>query len=302
VKGLTKGVGSTARTVVVAVVCALVVGATGAVAAQLITGKEIKNNTIAAKDLKKKLREKIGRSGTVGSPGQAGADGATGPQGPPGTATYSNPEWGVVDRNVIESAVSALRGGPYVPGSSGTPPFGVGSLGINVGNPNEKASFGNEVDFAGDEVADLAEVGYRVYTTGENNGLGNPNMPSITFEIDPNGAGGTSTGFSSLVWIPSANSTSNQWSGYIDATSDGFWGLTGSQFNSPATAENCGLNGPRCTFDQIQDFLATGTGATIYNAQVTKGRDFAFHGAVDGLRINETVFDFEPFGVTETTP
>jgi hypothetical protein len=32
------------------------------------------------------------------------------------------------------------------------------------------------------------------------------------------------------------------------------------------------------------------------------GRDYAWSGAVDGLRINGAVFDFEPFGVQTTTP
>jgi hypothetical protein len=124
-------------------------------------------------------------------------------------------------------------------------------------------------------------------------------MPSISFEIDPNGAGGTTTGYSTLVWLPAANSPANQWSGYLDATTEGFWGLTGGQFNSPPTAANCGINGPRCSFAEVQAFLATGTGAEILTAGISKGRDFAWQGAVDGLRINGTTYDFEPFGVTE---
>jgi hypothetical protein len=34
---------------------------------------------------------------------------------------------------------------------------------------------------------------------------------------------------------------------------------------------------------------------------VSKGRDFAWQGAVDGLRINGTIYDFEPLGV-KTVP
>ena len=40
-----------------------------------------------------------------------------------------------------------------------------------------------------------------------------------------------------------------------------------------------------------------GDGATIYSVSVTKGRDEAWHGAVDGLQINDTVYDFEEHGV-----
>ena len=206
--------------------------------------------------------------------------------------------WGVIARNTIGSPVGVLRAGPF--GSFGVvdaPPSGVGSLGIEVADGTAKIAFGNEVDFYGQSVSGLTAVGFSVYTTGENSALGSPNMPSITLEINPAGAGGTSTTYSSLVWTPAANSTPNGWSGYIDATTTGFWGLTGGQFNSPATLANCGLNGPRCTFAQVQAFLASGTGATIYSVAVAKGRDFAWQGAVDGLRINGMIYDFEPLGV-----
>ena len=184
------------------------------------------------------------------------------------------------------------------------PAFGVGSLGLTVGE-TEKASFGNEVDFIGDDVSALNQVGFRVFTTQENTKAappGTPNMPGIAFEIDPNGAGGTTTNFSSLTWNPATNTAPNVWSAYIDATTSGFWGLTGAQFNSPPTAANCGQNGPRCSFADVQAFLATGTGAKILTAAVGKGRDFAWSGAVDGLRINDIVYDFEPFGTLEGAP
>ena len=35
---------------------------------------------------------------------------------------------------------------------------------------------------------------------------------------------------------------------------------------------------------------------------IGKGRDYAFSGAVDALRINDDVFDFEPFGVYTRNP
>jgi hypothetical protein len=40
----------------------------------------------------------------------------------------------------------------------------------------------------------------------------------------------------------------------------------------------------------------------LYSVQITKGRDNSFQGAVDALRINNTVFDFEEHGVSPTTP
>ena len=49
------------------------------------------------------------------------------------------------------------------------------------------------------------------------------------------------------------------------------------------------------------DFLDDG-GATaqLFSVAISKGTDFAWHGAVDGLRINNTVYDFEEHGVVAT--
>ena len=87
----------------------------------------------------------------------------------------------------------------------------------------------------------------------------------------------------------------------IDAVADPVrhWGLTGAAL---ANGE-CGINGPRCTFEELIDFLDDGApDAAILTVQVGKGRDFAFSGAVDSLVINSEKFDFEPFGVITTTP
>ena len=56
----------------------------------------------------------------------------------------------------------------------------------------------------------------------------------------------------------------------------------------------------RCTWAEILNVLndADGEDAVIsFSVQISKGRDFAFSGMVDGLRINDTLYDFEPFGV-----
>src|SRR6478672_5484607 len=111
-------------------------------------------------------------------------------------------------------------------------------------------------------------------------------MPSITFEINPGLPGKT---YSSLVYMPPTGNV-NAWTTF-DATKVGTWGLTG--FGGTL----CDINGARCSFAQVMDFLAAGNG-TVYTAQITKGRDFAFSGAVDALRINDKTYDFEPFGVS----
>ena len=317
------------KTVAVCAVTALAVGATTATAAKLITGADVKNNSltgadiknlrsgdirdgsIQARDLSAAVRSAIARAGTSGSSGADGATGATGgrgatgtagaagPQGAPGQngkdATISSGNWGVMSRNVIGSPDIDLRGGPAAP------PIGGGSLKflVGAGPPLEKAAYGNEQDFFGDPVSGLAAVGFRVYTTGENSALGNPNMPSITFEIDPN-LTATASNFSSLVFVPGANSASNAWSPYIDATQGaaGFWFMTGAA----GTATACNQT-TTCTLAQVKTALADGGDeALILTAGVTKGRDFSWQGAVDGLRINGEVFDFEESGVKVSAP
>ena len=313
------------------VATAFAVGGTTATAASLITGPQVKNNSLTGLDIKNlasgdvkdgslrlrdlsaEVRQAIEANGSSGvsgsSTGAPGAPGATGANGAPGSngsngpagapgqngrdATISSGNWGVQSRNVIGSPDIDLRGGPA------TPPLGSGSLKFLVdGTPNEtvaeKAAYGNEQDFFGDPVAGLTAVGFRVYTTGENSTRGNPNMPSILFEIDPNHAG-TPSNFSSMVFVPAANSASNAWSPYIDATdaSAGSWFLTGAA----GTATGCNQT-TTCSFTQLQTALADGGDASlILTAGVTKGRDLAWQGAIDGLRINAEVFDFEESGV-----
>jgi len=266
-----------------------------------------------------------GDTGPAGPTGPQGDVGPPGPQGIPGpasAATYTNPEWSVVDRNTNGSPVAALQGGPFVGAAANQkPPFGVGSLGMTVaGAPNfsagppdqrESAQFGNQVDFAGMDFDTITALGFHVFTTGENNGRGTPNMPSIKFEIDPNLESPSSqSGFSTVTFTP-ANSTSNQWSGYIDATMApastsglGFTMTGGASAAQNATPPGTGCNlATPCTFDELKTRLNDGgTPAKIATFAVGKGRDFAWSGAVDGLRLNGTVYDFEPFGVQETTP
>lgn len=210
--------------------------------------------------------------------------------------------WGVITRNTIGSPVAALRYGPYgsfgVTGPSSRPPYGQGSLGIEVADdstslnpPSEKVDFGNEVDFFGDSVLALKQVGFRVFQTNENVGYGGAeNMPNIRFEIDPNLSALPADNYSTMVWVPDAAPVTNRWSPFIDATTTGFWYLTGNETSCTQAAE--------CTFQELKASLNDGGAKpTIYTAAVGKGRDFMWIGAVDGLRINREIFDFEPDGV-----
>ncbi|MEU1535083.1 hypothetical protein [Streptomyces fagopyri] len=222
----------------------------------------------------------------------------------PGGTQGGSDHWGVITRNTIGSPVAALRNGPFgsfgVTGRSARPPYGTGSLGIEVADnstsltpPSEKVDFGNEVDFYRNPVLGLNQVGFHVFQTGENTSHGGPtNMPNIKFEINPN-LSATTTTYSSMVWSPPASPVTDRWSPYLDATTTGTWFLTGNA----GTVTGCNLSTP-CTFPQLKTALNDGGSApTIYTAAVGKGRDNMWAGAVDGLRINRTIYDFEATGV-----
>lgn len=217
----------------------------------------------------------------------------------------SSDHWGVITRNTIGSPVAALRKGPFgsfgVQGRSARPPYGQGSLGLEVADhstsltkPSEQVSFGNEVDFYGDRVLALNQVGFHVFQPSENLTYGGPgNMPYITFEINPNLTSAPTTTYASMVWNSAPSPVVDRWSPYLDATKTGTWYLTGSAGN----ATGCKLSA-QCTFKQLKTALNDGGAQpTIYTAAVGKGRDYMWIGAVDGLRINRTVYDFEADGI-----
>ena len=169
----------------------------------------------------------------------------------------------------------------------------MGSLGIRTGAGTDKASFGNQVDFAGDTLASINTVKYAVYTTGENRAISVGNLPNVSFEVDPNGPTNTaSPNFSTLNFVP-VDAAANAWT-TIDASTAKQWYLTGAA----GTATGCNQT-TYCTLAEVKTALPD---ATIFTAQIGKGRDNVFSGAVDGLQINGDVFDFEPTGVVTTTP
>ncbi|HVW34636.1 MAG TPA: hypothetical protein VHL53_19040 [Acidimicrobiia bacterium] len=233
-----------------------------------------------------------GPAGPQGPQGAPGVQGSQGPQGKPGRdATYAGPHWGVVHRNVIGAGEAGLAA------ETQTPPVGDGALDIHTGGPADKAAFGNEKDFAGMLVKNLTALSYSVFTTAENAALAPNNMPSLAFEIDPN-VSAVDSHYSTMVYTPD-NTTANAWQG-VDAIHDTgkHWGLTGSKF----AGTPCDNSGARCTWQELQNYLNDGgDDATVLTVQITKGRDYAFSGAVDGLVINSKLYDFEPTGVFERT-
>jgi hypothetical protein len=206
--------------------------------------------------------------------------------------------WGVINRNTTGSPTADLRNGPVTPPLGqitplSAPPFGTGSLNLGVAT-GELATFGNEIDFLGQPFS-LTAVGFHVYNLPENVSVDPGNMPNIAIEINPNLTASTDH-FTSAVYFPPPT-LPGAWSNYIDATTTGVWGLTGAEFEG----QTCGINTNRCTWTELQTLLDDGgDAATMFTVAVKKGADFTWHGAVDGLRINSTVYDFEEHGVIAT--
>jgi len=263
---------------IVAIVALVIAAGGGAYAATQINGHNIQNNSIPITKLDKMTQNRVNHS--------------------------AGQHWGVIDRNTIGSGIADLRQGPYgsfgVTGPAAAPPSGVGSLGIQVSdNANsgattpEKVAYGNEVDFYGNPVSGLSQAGFRVFQAQENADINPRNMPNISLEIDPNV--GTSN-YTSMVWVPDAAPVTNRWSGYLDATTTGDWYFTGSA----GTVTGCDQT-TMCSFSAAKSALVTfnnGSGpATIDTVAVAKGRDNTWAGAVDNLRINNKVYNFEPYGV-----
>ena len=102
--------------------------------------------------------------------------------------------------------------------------------------------------------------------------------------------------YTGMVWVPDPAPV-NKWSGFLNAATTGDWYFTNS---AVATATGCDQT-LTCSLAQAKQALVTqndGSGAaTIDTVAVSKGRDDSWAGAVDDLRINNKVYNFEPYGV-----
>ena len=193
-----------------------------------VGSSEVASNSLSAADL--------GTNSVGADEIAAGAVGS-------GEIAYQNPEWAQVDRNTIGSPVAALRAGPY----SGPvhPPFGVGSLGLTVGRTPRRPHSATRSISSAMTCRHSAQVGFRVFTTpGEHLG-GTTRHPqhAVDHVRDRPQRCGRDDDELLVAHLECRRPTPSRtlWSKYIDATSTGFWGLTGAQFNSPPTAANCGL-------------------------------------------------------------
>jgi hypothetical protein len=214
----------------------------------------------------------------------------------PGIVTASH--WGIIGRNTIGGPNAVLREGPY--GRTGStfaatqpPPYGHGSLGIIVGSGAEKIAWGNEKIFAGTRLSSIKTLKYWVFAGMDS--LTGVSLPNITIEADPNVG---PADYTSLVYLPDTSTSPsapatrevNQWQQY-DASADGSrWYATGAT----GGAITCTQASP-CSFTELKAKMPDAV--ISLSLGISKGRDNPFIGAVDGLQVNHTVYDFEFRGV-----
>lgn len=253
-----------------------------------------------------------GATGAKGDTGPAGADGKDGAPGP----RLATGNWGVVNRNTLGSPTALLRNGPLARAAGEVaatvaPPLGSGSLGLLVDdepsttdavNDAEKIQYGNETDFAGLRVADLDAVSFAVFANDEqgNEGSLNVPMPTIQMEIDPDvdnpANGNAAVNYTTLNFLPPAPEATNAWRTYDAASAvalgagSGWW-MTGAA----GTVTGCTLAAP-CTLAALKEALGPDAAVSL-SLGVAFGRGGSFQGAIDALRINGTVYDFEAEGV-----
>ena len=256
-----------------------------------------------------------GQTGEAGADGAAGVQGETGAAGPQGAAgqggLYSSLRWGVIGRNTIGSPVATYRVGPY--GRTGAddfsadepPPFGVGSLQLYVDGTNgaqtgnEKVSFGNESDFAGLLIDNIATLGYWVYA-GEDTLTGHA-LPSVALEVNPDANGQT---YAQILYLPEASTAPSQPATRLTNTWQRYNALaTGNRWSSTTdlAAGTTLCHTTSCTWSELLAQLGPAAAVT-FSVGISKGRDNEFTGSIDGLQLNDTVYDFEPDGTWARTP
>jgi hypothetical protein len=213
--------------------------------------------------------------------------------------------WGVILRNTTGEPTAALRTGPYSrsgPNSLAAtipPPYGVGSLGMLVGSFAEKIDFGNETIFGGVPLRDIDVLKYWIYVGEDTPSV--TGLPGISIESNPRAFG---VGFTSLNYVPALSTPpsrpttvlSNTWQQYDASGAGSGWFPTSGAIQA---ATGCNQITP-CSFDVLKAKLPDAI--ISFSLGISVGRNAIFAGAVDGLQVNRTVYDFEPFGVRRRVP
>jgi hypothetical protein len=156
---------------IVAFLAGILIATAGtATAAKLVTGKQIKNGSVSAKDLSKAVRAQLkqaglpgpqGVAGPAGPAGPAGAKGDTGPAGPTGAPGLS----GVQVKVIVESVANGATGADTVACPQGKVVLGGGVTVAGGGAGTSYAQRSAPVRVTFNENGD--PVGYSAATDGQ---------------------------------------------------------------------------------------------------------------------------------------
>ncbi|WP_239514588.1 hypothetical protein [Streptosporangium sp. 'caverna'] len=163
-------------------------------------------------------------------------------------------------------------------------------MGIIVGDSPDKITFGNETDFAELSISDLTTLKYWAFA-----GTNSPDevsVPRLSIEVDPNVG---SASYATLIYLPDTSVSPsapsprlpNTWQQYDTSAAGNQWYATGAT----GVLINCTLASP-CSFDDLKTAMPN----AVITLSLGFSMDTAFIGAIDGLQVNNTIYDFGPLG------
>ncbi|WP_326823060.1 hypothetical protein [Streptosporangium sp. NBC_01756] len=167
-------------------------------------------------------------------------------------------------------------------------------MGIIVGDSPDKITFGNETDFAELSISDLITLKYWAFAGTKS--PGEVSVPGLNIEVDPNVG---SADYATLIYLPGTSTSPsapdprlpNAWQQYDASAVGSKWYATGAT----GILINCTLASP-CSFDQLKAALPD----AVITLSLGFRMDTAFIGAIDGLQVNNTIYDFGPLGARKT--
>jgi hypothetical protein len=163
-------------------------------------------------------------------------------------------------------------------------------LGVIVGESPDEIAFGNETDFAELPLSGITALKYWAYAGTSS--LDDVSVPGLSIEVDPNVG---STDYSNLIYLPDTSAGPSApgtrlpgtWQQYDASAAGSQWYATGAT----GALIGCTLLSP-CTFDELKTRLP----AAVITLSLGFTEGDPFIGALDGLQVNNTVYDFEPLG------
>ncbi|WP_218010875.1 hypothetical protein [Herbidospora mongoliensis] len=160
-----------------------------------------------------------------------------------------------------------------------------------MGEGTDRIAYGNETNFADLPISELVTLKYWVFAG--TNSMAGVSLPAINIEADPNVGLVNET---TLIYMPDVSVSPsapvvrvpNVWQQYDASATGSRWYASGAT----GVLINCTAVSP-CSFDELKTRLPD----AVITYSLGFNSDNSFIGAIDGLQVNNTVYDFESFGV-----